>query len=149
MYIVVDFDGTCVKHSYPDLGEEIGAPRVLRKLVEKGHHLILFTMRCDNQPDVHFDNGFKMTGGDYLTQAVNWFKSHGIPLFGVQTNPTQARWTTSPKAYGHLHIDDAALGCPLIYPSHDPNDFHVPGTHDRPWVDWEAVEQLLIEKGIL
>ena len=37
-----------------------------------------------------------------------------IELFGVNNNPTQKDWTDSPKAYGHIYIDDAAIGCPLV-----------------------------------
>lgn len=45
MNILIDFDGTCVTHNHPTIGEEIGAVPVLKALVAKGHNLILFTMR--------------------------------------------------------------------------------------------------------
>ena len=45
--IAIDFDGTCVTHEYPNVGRDIGAAPVLRKLVENGHKLILWTMRDD------------------------------------------------------------------------------------------------------
>jgi hypothetical protein len=32
--IAVDFDGTCVTHEYPRVGQDIGAVPVLKKLVE-------------------------------------------------------------------------------------------------------------------
>lgn len=120
-YIAVDFDGTCVTHEYPRVGKEIGAARVLSRLVEEGHKLILFTMRS----------------GESLVDAEKWFEIHGIPLYGIQTNPTQSSWTQSPKAYAHLYIDDAALGIPLVYVS------------PRPYVNWSAVEELLIDQGYL
>lgn len=117
LIVAVDFDGTCVTHEFPDIGREIGAPKVLRKIVEAGGQLILWTMRS----------------GEYLDAAVNWFKQHDIPLYGIQRNPTQDKWTSSPKCYAQLYIDDAALGCPLK-----------PGAAgERPYVDWEAVEKLL------
>jgi hypothetical protein len=81
-----------------------------------------------------------MISGNYLTDAVNWFKERDIPLYGIQTNPKQNTWTKSPKAYAQLYIDDAALGCPLKY---DPQISRVP------FVDWEVVEEMLIERGIL
>lgn len=118
MYIAVDFDGTCVTHEYPKVGKEIGAIPVLKKIVSAGHKLILNTMRDTVE----------------LQDAVTWFKVNGIPLFGVNNNPTQKRWTTSPKAYANLYIDDAALGCPLIVD---------PKISDRPFVDWEAIEVYL------
>ena len=45
MTIAVDFDGTCVTHAYPDVGKNIGAEIVLKKLSDKGHKIILYTMR--------------------------------------------------------------------------------------------------------
>lgn len=122
MDICVDFDGTCTTHSYPDIGVSIGAEEVLKELVQKGHRLILFTMRS----------------GKELQEAVDWFQWNGIPLYGIQKNPTQSEWTSSPKAYGQKYIDDAAIGIPLIK-----------GVYTRPYVDWKKVEELLIEEGIL
>jgi hypothetical protein len=117
LVIAVDFDGTCVTHEYPKVGRHIGAPRVLHRLVKEGAQLILWTMR----------------GGDRLQDAVDWFASNGIPLFGIQRNPTQDSWTDSPKAEAHLYIDDAALGCPL----------KAGLTGERPFVDWRAVEEMI------
>lgn len=128
MEICIDFDGTCVLHTYPTIDPtNIGSEDVLRKLVDRGHKLILFTMRSNRLE------------GNYLTDAVNWFKDRSIPLYGIQSNPTQSDWTSSPKAYGQLYIDDAALGCPLIYPSDG----------SRPYVDWASVEVILEHKNIL
>ena len=81
-------------------------------------------------------------GSDFagLTEAVNWFKENGIPLYGIQTNPSQSKWTSSPKSYAPLMIDDSALGCPL---KRDPQ------LSDRPFVDWELAEKLLEERGVL
>jgi hypothetical protein len=132
MVIAVDFDGTCVTHEYPHVGEDIGAQPVLRKLVEAGHQLILFTMRS----------------GKELQDAVKWFKNNDIPLYGVNANPTQSEWTKSPKAYAQLYIDDAALGIPL-----DVNVTLV--NHEelkqigRPFVNWEEVEKLLKDQDII
>jgi len=133
--IGIDFDGTCVTHTFPEIGEDIGAVPVLKKLVEAGHRLILFTMRCDDQRE-QVINGYKFRGGDFLTQAVDWFKQNNIPLFGIQENPTQHQWTTSPKAYCNLYIDDAALGIPLVKPE-----------GQRPYEEWVKVEEMLKKKG--
>lgn len=137
MDIIVDFDGTCVKHSYPKTGDDIGAQKVLKRLVQKGHNLILFTMRS-NFPYKGVDNKYSDFCTTGLDDAVSWFKVNDIPLYGIQTNPTQSIWTSSPKAYGQLFIDDIALGCPLIYPK-----------KDRPYVDWIKVEKLLELQNIL
>ncbi len=129
MNIVIDFDGTCVTHEFPLVGKDIGAIGVLRDLVDAGHKLILFTMRCDN----------KKKETTHLTDAVDWVQQNNIPLYGIQSNPTQKYWTSSPKAYGDVYIDDAALGCPLIYPENG----------ERPYVDWKIVKEILIRMGIL
>lgn len=125
MYVCVDFDGTCVTHEYPNIGKDIGAVPVLKRLVKAGHKLILFTMRS----------------GKHLEEAVEWFKNNEIPLFGINTNPTQKEWTNSPKAYGHLYIDDAALGIPLKYHKLDISSNVT--VNARPYVDWEKVNMLL------
>jgi hypothetical protein len=137
--INIDFDGTVVTHEFPIVGKDIGAQKVLKKLVEKGHKLILFTMR-DDTPDT-MDEYYQIKQGNrYLTDAINWFKNNNIPLYGIQSNPTQLQWTTSPKSYAELLIDDTALGCPLIFDSNISN---------RPFVNWEEVEKLLILNKII
>lgn len=137
MEIAIDFDGTCVTHEFPNVGADIGAVPVLKKIVNAGHSLILFTMRSDNRKTLRTDIEKTTSGGNYLTDAVNWFKSNDIPLHGVQVNPSQNEWTTSPKCYAQLYIDDAALGCPLSWE---------PNISDRAFVDWKAVEKMLIER---
>jgi len=115
MTINIDFDGTVTTHAFPKVGKSIGAQFVLKRLVANGHKLILFTMRSDKNGTMSTaDPGIIAIPGQYLTDAVNWFKENEIPLYGIQTNPTQHTWTTSPKAYAQMYIDDAALGCPLI-----------------------------------
>ena len=113
MDILIDFDGTCVAHEFPRIGKDIGAAPILRRLTNAGHRLILFTMRSNVEDPRAQDESIVAEPGDYLTQAVNWFKENNIPLYGIQTNPTQHTWTTSPKAYGQLIIDDTCLGIPL------------------------------------
>ena len=123
MEINLDFDGTVVLHTFPDIDPtDIGAEKVLKDLVDKGHRLILFTMRSD----------------EYLHDAVKWFSDRNIPLYGVQTNPTQHKWTNSPKSYAPIMIDDSALGCPLVHPD-----------EGRPYVDWVKIRKLLVERKVL
>ena len=122
MIIGIDFDGTCVTYDYPDIIEDIGSAAVLRKLVAKGHQLILYTMRY----------------GLNLHQAESWFGKNKILLYGVNDNPSQKEWTTSPKVHADLFIDDRALGCPLVYPK-----------AGEPYVDWVEVERELKRRKIL
>jgi hypothetical protein len=132
MIIGVDFDGTCVTHDFPYIGFNIGAAPVLKKLAAFGHKLVLFTMRSDIENPISSDNLISNIGGNYLTDAVDWFKKNNIPLFGINTNPEQKSWTTSPKAYCNIYIDDAALGAPLKIDHTLSN---------KPFVDWSKVEE--------
>lgn len=122
--IGIDFDGTVVTHMYPEVGKDIGAVPVLKKLVENGNKLILFTMRDSR-------NGT-------LQDAINWFKENGIELYGVNTNPTQAEWTDSPKPHCNIYIDDAGLATPTKFDEES----------GREYVDWKKVAELLKEKGV-
>ena len=116
MIIAIDFDGTLVRHEYPRIGEAVpGAVSVCQRLIGRDHQLILWTMR----------------DGQHLADAVAWCEAENINFWGINCNPDQ-HWSKSPKAYAQLYIDDAALGCPLIYP-----------LDSRPYVDWEAIEILL------
>ena len=112
MIIAIDFDGTCVKHAYPKIGEDIGAVPVLKEMVKNGHQLVLNTMRS----------------GALLNEAVNWFESNGIKLSGANHTPGQATWTSSPKVYANVYIDDAALGCPTTMDN-----------NENIYVDWKIV----------
>lgn len=153
MEIAIDFDGTCVTHEFPEIGKDIGAVPVLKELVDNGHKLILFTMRADRHEQKETGHPYIMdVTGLFLTDAINWFKKNNIPLYGIQSNPTQKNWTTSPKCYAQLYIDDAALGCPLIqdYTSH-PDGYYSgePVPSGRPYVDWIEVRKQLIIKGLI
>jgi hypothetical protein len=116
LIIAIDFDGTCVTHDYPEVGRDIGAAEVIKKFVDRGDRIILFTMRS----------------GQPLEDAVKWFEANRIPLFGVNQNPEQHTWTQSPKPYAHVYIDDASLGVPLAYPN-----------KGRPYVFWPNVAKMM------
>jgi hypothetical protein len=115
--IAVDFDGTIVEHDYPKLGRAVpGALEWLTRYQAAGARLMLWTMRSggDQHPYV-------------LADAVSYLVDRGVKLFGVNENPEQD-WSTSPKQYAHLYIDDAAFGCPLIM-----------GGNGRPMADWSII----------
>ena len=115
MYIAVDFDGTVVQHEYPAIGGLVPlAIPTIKKWMEAGHKIILNTMRS----------------GKELDDAVSFLMKQGITLYGVNRNPTQDRWTKSPKVYAHIYVDDAAYGCPLIHPEDG----------GRPYVDWSKIK---------
>lgn len=123
MIIAVDFDGTCVTHDYPLVGQNIGAAPVLRAIADKGHDIIIHSMR----------------DGKEIQDARDWFQNNGIYVFGVNVNPTQHTWTQSPKPYAHIYIDDAALGCPLFLSE----------KHSRPFVNWYKVMQFFIDLNVI
>lgn len=120
--IALDFDGTVCVHRYPSIGKDIGAVPVLKELIFNGHQLVLNTMRS----------------GQELEDAVEWFKDNEIPLYGINSTPGQSTWTSSPKVYAHLYIDDAALGIPLVRTG-----------RERPYVNWSEVREMLIEEGYI
>jgi hypothetical protein len=128
----VDFDGTCVTHDFPEVGSDVPhAVQVLKALANSGAKLIVWTIRCDSPKSKNgdCDNSF------YLSAAKEWFAKHNIPLYSANLNPTQAEWSTSPKAYCDFYIDDAAIGTPLIY-----------GQHSRAFVDWQALLPIIVER---
>jgi hypothetical protein len=133
MIIAIDFDGTCVTHAYPKVGNDIGAAKVIKKIADNGHKIMLWTMR-GNKP--HHD------GTDTLGDAVKWFADNDIPLWGINQNPDQQKsgWSNSHKQHAELYIDDAALGCPLVLDMKK---------SPRPFVNWEVVEDYLTRMGII
>jgi hypothetical protein len=119
MFICVDFDGTIVDHRYPEIGQPVpDAIKWLKIFVRHGAKVILYTMRSDDG-----------VAPGALTDAVNYLESEGVKLFAVNSNPGQEEWTSSPKVYGDVYIDDAAFGCPLIMPK----------GFARPCVNWKEV----------
>lgn len=123
MIIAIDFDGTIVEHRYPEIGPVIpGAFEWMKRFQDHGLLLMLWTMRSS----------------DELKQAVAFCAERGITFWGVNSNPQQHEWTDSAKQYAHLYVDDAAVGCPLIW--------H-PGA--RPIVDWSAVGPAVLSRADL
>jgi len=125
--LAVDFDGTLVRHEYPIIGPPVPyAFDCLRELQDMGVQLVLWTIRSDH--GIH---------GNTLTEAVEFCKSKGVMFWGINHNPDQGSWSSSRKTYAHLYIDDAALGCPLVYPP-----------DGRPYADWAAIRPLVTEWAI-
>ena len=120
MYICIDFDGTICDHAYPKIGIAVpNAVSYMRMFQDAGVDIILWTVR----------------DGIELELAVNYVKTCGINLFGINENPAQKSFSNSPKAWGHLYIDDAAYGCPLIQPT----------GFLRPCVNWSIVGKDVME----
>lgn len=98
MPICVDFDGTIVVDNFPQIGEPIPmAIDVLKRWSSYGAGIVLSTMRCNEQ----------------LDEAVKYLQENGIELYGIQQDPFQSEWTSSPKCNGIFCVDDRNIGCPL------------------------------------
>ena len=120
--IAVDFDGTCVVHAYPNIGSEVPhCIRVLKRLINDDVLIILNTMRS----------------GESLLEAVEWFTERGIGLYGINGDPDQSAWTSSPKVYANLYVDDASVGCPMTQ------------FQGSMVVDWVEVEKLIYSRSIM
>lgn len=117
--IAIDFDGTIAWHEYPDIGDPVpGAFEWMKRFQAAGASLRLWTMRSDTEHH-----------GPTLTQAVAFCQKNGIEFDHVNHDPNQTAWTSSPKLYSQIYIDDAAFGCPLI----------VEIGQYKPAVDWATV----------
>ena len=119
--LAVDVDGTCFKHRYPGLGDDLGAAPWLIKASKLGCRIFLFTMRC----------------GSEIDEAAAALEKAGVKITGKNYNPRQNSWTTSPKLYAQIYIDDASLGAPVV------PDPEVPG---RVMYDWAKAGPMLIKR---
>lgn len=119
----IDFDGTIVENNFPYIGKpNEGAIEVLQELQKLGYRLILLTMRSE----------------DKLQEAIVYCNKNNINFWGYNENPEQEKWTTSPKVYANVYIDDAGAGIPL---KHDSNG--------KPCVDWAKLRDLLVAWEVL
>ena len=116
--VAVDFDGTCVTDEFPGIGKPIGAVPVLKLMESKGIKIMLNTVR----------------DGLSSLDAANWLKKEGITLWGLNRNPTQFKWSKSPKVHADLFIDDRSVGVPLI---------------NGEYVDWIGVLDICVQHGYL
>ncbi|NQX86378.1 MAG: hydrolase [Flavobacteriaceae bacterium] len=95
--IAVDFDGTIVEDAYPGIGKpRIFAFETLKKLMEDGHRIILWTYRS----------------GDRLEEAVAFCKTNGISFYAVNNSFPEEQFdnTYSRKINADLFIDDRNIG---------------------------------------
>jgi hypothetical protein len=123
----IDFDGTCVCEDFPRVGPTVpGAVRVLKKLVDNGHRLIMWTARSNQQ----------------LEDAKNWFRDNGIELYAVNKDPHPLEgWPIPRKVIPAWYIDDRNLCTPMVSMSYKGKSYSV--------VDWEKIEEELVSKGLI
>lgn len=115
--LLIDFDGTVVKHEFPRIGAPMhDAFRVMKRLKEAGYRLILWTCRED-EDERH----------RYLTEAVDFCRKNGIEFDAVNEGHEADEFRPPGKRrkpHVHAVIDDRNLG-------------GFPG--------WDVVEQVLLE----
>lgn len=101
--IAVDFDGTLCEYAFPKIGEQKAHHKKLLELLIdmriKGHKLILWTCRGDNE--------------EYpcLSEAIDWCKNQGLEFDAINENVigTKKMSGPSPKVVADYYIDDKAL----------------------------------------
>lgn len=101
--ISIDFDGTIVNHDFPEIGKPMeDAFRVMKRIMDAGHKLILFTCRED------------CLKRDYLSEAVDFCKENGITFRSVNANSPLDEFRDknglNRKPYCDLYIDDRNFG---------------------------------------
>lgn len=98
MTIAVDFDGTIVEHRYPEIGRELPfATATLRRLIEDGHKLVLWSVR----------------EGELLQEAVDWCAQRGVVFYAANKDwdeDTNANYRYSRKLKVDVFIDDRNIG---------------------------------------
>lgn len=125
-FICIDFDGTIVEHKFPYIGQPVPlAIEYMDKFISYSNvKMILYTMRSDQ------------LSGNFLTSAVDYLNNNGIYDFWVNENQGQKVWSSSPKVFGNVYIDDCAIGTPMIKPE----------GFDSLVVDWSIIGPMVIEK---
>jgi hypothetical protein len=103
--IAVDFDGTLCSYAFPLIGDQTEKHKILMDVLinlrSKGHKLILWTNRGDNEK-------YKS-----LSEAIQWCKSKGLEFDSINKNlpETEAKKVSgySPKIMADYYIDDKVL----------------------------------------
>jgi predicted mannosyl-3-phosphoglycerate phosphatase (HAD superfamily) len=133
MLIYLDFDGTVVEHAYPEIGaDNPNALKVIRRLQDAGHSIILNTYRAD------------LNDGS-LQEALNYLHHPGRNLLLIsehtplKINPPNWNWDQAVKD-NTLFIDDVSSGTPMI------QNVQLPFGQQ---VDWKTLESWFEENGVI
>jgi len=101
--IAVDFDGTLCEYAFPEIGEQkTHHKRLLEVLIDmrqRGHKLILWTCRGDNEQY------------PCLTNAIEWCKKQGLEFDAINENVAGTKKLSgpSPKVVADYYLDDKSL----------------------------------------
>lgn len=102
----IDFDGTIVRHAWPEIGEPMpGAFETLKDLKAAGYKLILWTCREDFG---------RLIDKQYLTEAVEFCRENGVEFDAVNESLKETEFrpenVLKRKPHCHYYIDDSNLG---------------------------------------
>ena len=95
--IAIDFDGTIVEDAYPKIGKpKPFAFETLRMLDQKGHKLILWTVRT----------------GKTLAEAVEFCRKNGIEFYAINNEFMEEKYSgkSSRKINADIFVDDRNIG---------------------------------------
>lgn len=101
--IAVDFDGTLCEYAFPEIGEQKQHHKdlldLLIKMRQKGHKLILWTCRGDNEQY------------PCLSEAIDWCRKQGLNFDAINENieGTKKLSGPSPKVVADYYLDDKSL----------------------------------------
>ena len=94
MIIAIDFDGILCENKFPDIGKpNYQVITLVRMLIDKGHEVILWTSRVNEQFDA----------------AVNWCEDRGLHFTTINDNAPSniAKYGTNPrKIFADVYVDD-------------------------------------------
>lgn len=120
MIIAIDFDGTVVEHKWPRIGQPMpDAFRVIKKLKEAGHEIILWTCRNAGQSDD--DEGGLKAAIKFCQDNGIEFDSHNENLDRHLVPGTLQFKEHQKKIYADVYIDDRNIGG---FPGWDAVDCH-------------------------
>ncbi|WP_372712959.1 HAD hydrolase family protein [Ilyobacter sp.] len=98
MIVAIDFDGTIVDSSFPDIGEiKPNAERVIKRLFGEGHKIIIWTCRPVNNKG--------------MEEMKKWLNFKDIPYHKINENIDGIKITTSNKVFADVYIDDMDVHC--------------------------------------
>ena len=102
--IAIDFDGTIATGGYPDISKAKPLPdaiRVLKRLVEAGYELVLWTCR----EDVEFNINKR-----YLSDAVEFLKENEVEIKYINETPDfqefRDKKCSKRKVHADIFLDD-------------------------------------------
>lgn len=95
LVLAIDFDGTCVKHEYPEIGAVVPNTKLVLDILQKrGHKLILWTCRW----------------GEQLEDAKNVMDSLGIVFDAYNDDIEERKHVQSRKIWADIYYDDKTPG---------------------------------------